>query len=78
VDPVQQLYLTYCGAMARRGAVRAPHEGPLDFTARVTLQLPELREKARNIGALYIALRYRGESDPATLDKFRSAVREFN
>jgi protein-glutamine gamma-glutamyltransferase len=75
-DPVQRLYLAYCRAMARRGAIRSPHEGPRDYAARISLQFPDLKDKARAIGDLYIALRYRAEKDPTKLETFRLAVRD--
>jgi transglutaminase-like putative cysteine protease len=74
-DPVQRVYLAYCHAMSKRGAARKPSEGPRDFAARVSMQLPELRETAQVICALYVSLRYGQESGDGKLQALRDAVR---
>lgn len=76
-DAIQRAYIAFCANMARRGAVRAPSEGPRDFAARVALQLPELRDAAQRISALYISLRYGdgGNERQADLVALRAAVR---
>ena len=77
-DPVQRAYLSYCAAMAKRGAVRKPSEGPRDFAARVSMQFPEFRETARTISALYVSLRY-GEGDHhGKLQALRDTIRALN
>jgi protein-glutamine gamma-glutamyltransferase len=76
LDPVQRAYLSYCDAMAKRGAARRMSEGPKDFSARVSMQFPELRETAHKITALYISLRYGKDADSGTLQALRDAVRE--
>ena len=57
-DPVQRAWRQFCDKLARRGVVRAPHEGPADFTERAALRLPVLEQPIRGIGALYVELRY--------------------
>ena len=74
MDPVQSAYARFCAAMARRGAPRKPSEGPRDFAARLSLQIPQLRETVQRISALYVALRYGGEKNPRVLEEFRQAV----
>jgi transglutaminase-like putative cysteine protease len=75
-DPVQRAYLSYCDAMAKRGAARRASEGPRDFAARVSLQFPELKETAQKICALYVALRYGQEGDDRNdLDALRNEIR---
>jgi hypothetical protein len=74
LDPVQRAYAGFCQTMARRGAPRKPSEGPRDFAARVSLQFPQLREAVQRIAALYVALRYGGETNPRVLEEFRQAV----
>jgi hypothetical protein len=76
-DPVQRAWLLFCETMARRGSVRAPGEGPRDFAARVALQLPELKEAAQRISALYITLRYGNSGNERDLElaALRGAVR---
>ena len=74
-DPVQRAYLAYCAAMAKRGATRKPSEGPRDFAARVSMQLPEVRETAHKISELYVSLRYGKEGGCGKLQELRDAVR---
>ena len=77
-DPVQRAYLSYCVAMAKRGAARKPSEGPRDFAARVSMQFPEFRETAQKISALYVSLRYGGDDSRGNLQALRDAVRAMN
>jgi transglutaminase-like putative cysteine protease len=77
-DPVQRTYLSYCDAMAKRGAARKPSEGPRDFAARVSMQFPELRETAQKISALYVSLRYGRGDNRGKLQALRDAVRTLN
>ncbi len=74
-DPVQRAYLSYCDAMAKRGAARKPSEGPRDFSARVSMQFPEFREIAQKISTLYVSLRYGRDDDSSKLQALRDAVR---
>lgn len=74
-DPVQRTYDAWCERMARRGAARRPSEGPRDFAARIGLQLPEWKERAQRVSALYIGLRYGRDPDAGLLDQLRAAVR---
>jgi hypothetical protein len=74
-DPVQRAYLAFCNAMARRGATRKSSEGPRDFAARVSMQFPEIRQTAQEIGALYVSLRYGRGDNRGKLQALRDAVR---
>ena len=75
LNPVQRAYLSYCKAMAKRGAARRLSEGPRDFAARVSMQFPQFRESAQEISALYVSLRYGETNDPGKLQALRHAVR---
>ncbi|MEO8158197.1 MAG: DUF3488 and transglutaminase-like domain-containing protein [Betaproteobacteria bacterium] len=75
VDPVQRAYLSFCAAMAKRGALRRPSEGPKDFASRVSMQYPEIRETAQKIAELYVALRYGRDGGEEKLKALREAVR---
>jgi transglutaminase-like putative cysteine protease len=75
-DPVQRAYLSYCDAMAKRGAPRKSSEGPRDFAARVSMQFPEFRETAHKVCAIYVLLRYgMGGDDRDNLQALRDAIR---
>ncbi|MFL6581201.1 MAG: DUF3488 and DUF4129 domain-containing transglutaminase family protein [Burkholderiales bacterium] len=75
-DPVQRIYISYCDALAKRGASRHPSEGPRDFAARVSMQFPELRASANKISALYVSLRYGPGRNAEKLEEMRQAVRK--
>ena len=74
-DPVQKAWQAFCRKLAARGVVRAPQEGPRDYSARAARILPASRRPILRIGALYIALRYgQGADKPATV-RLRRLVR---
>jgi hypothetical protein len=77
LDPVQRLWLRFCARLAKKGSLRAAHEGPADFVARSASRHPGEAERIRAIGARYIALRYGIPSDPRLLSELRALVREF-
>jgi hypothetical protein len=75
-DPVAQLWQRFCGRLARAGAPRAPHEGPLDFTLRAAGLLPGAAEEIREIGRIYAELRY-ARASPARARELARRVRGF-
>jgi transglutaminase-like putative cysteine protease len=77
LDPVQRLWLRFCARLAKKGSLRAAHEGPADFVARSAERHPGEAERIRAIGARYIALRYGMPTDPRLLSELRALVREF-
>ncbi len=76
-DPAQALYLRFCRKLARAGLVRAAHEGPQDFAARVIHGKPERAGAINDITARYLALRYAGQDDAFALRELRRAVAAF-
>ena len=48
----------YCAKLAAAGITRAPHEGPLDFLARVRSVKPQIAKEAEEITSRYIEARY--------------------
>jgi len=75
VDPAARVYGRFCRKLARAGLPRRGSEGPLDFAARVASARPPLREPVERITAMYVGLRYAGESIP--VGDFRRAVGAF-
>jgi len=75
-DPAQVAWSRCCHRLARRGLPRAPHEGPLDYAARVAAARPDLADATAQIADLYAACRYAGAPDE-TLRALRLAVRAF-
>ncbi len=57
-DPVAAVYAGFCRKLARRGAQRAPSEGPVDFADRAVAQFPHAAKSIREITERYIKLRY--------------------
>ena len=74
-DPAHRLYRRWCRRIARRGPAREPCEGPLDFAERVARESPRRAESAAVVTALYIAVRYGGNS--AALPALRRHVRSW-
>ena len=64
-DPVQRAYLDFCRKLARRGLVRAPQEGALDYAGRCARRRPDLEIPVHAITDLYLRLRY-GSTDART------------
>ncbi|MCC6530982.1 MAG: DUF3488 domain-containing transglutaminase family protein [Burkholderiales bacterium] len=57
-DPVAKAYRKFCRKLARRGAPRAPSEGPADYAVRAAAQLPHAAAAIKAISERYIKLRY--------------------
>ncbi|MGH8271168.1 MAG: transglutaminase TgpA family protein [Gammaproteobacteria bacterium] len=72
-DPAQRLYLRWCRRLARRGLVRSPSEGPLDFAARIARLQPQYAATAVEVATLYADARY--AEDAAALAALRRSVR---
>ena len=76
-DAVQRAYRRFCARLAKRGMVRAAHEGARDFAVRASARFPQQADAIANITARYLALRYEERNDPASLQGFRHAVAAF-
>lgn len=57
-DPVQREWQRYCQWLARRGLVRAPGEGPQDFTTRLIARYPGQAETLARVRDYYVRFRY--------------------
>jgi transglutaminase-like putative cysteine protease len=76
-DAVVRAFERLCGRLAAIGIERRPHEGALDFAARVSRLRPDLGTSITALCREYSALRYgpaRAQRDPAG---FAAAVRRF-
>jgi transglutaminase-like putative cysteine protease len=76
-DEAQRLYLKFCRKLAKKGIVRAAHEGPQDFAARAAQIKPQLAPAIADITARYVALRYGNQPDASALQALRRAVAAF-
>jgi len=77
LDPVQRLYLRLCRKLARAGLVRAAHEGPSDFFARVARARPDLAPALPALVEHYLRLRYGHDQNSGLLADFASQVALF-
>ena len=66
----------YCAKLAAAGVTRAPHEGPLDFLARVRSMKPQLASQAEEITRRYVDARYGEGASKADLKELLRRVRE--
>ncbi len=57
-DPVQREWERFCRWLARRGLVRRPSEGPLDFAARAMARYPAQAPALARVRDCYVNLRY--------------------
>ncbi|MFZ5530350.1 MAG: transglutaminase TgpA family protein, partial [Pseudomonadota bacterium] len=76
-DAVLALYQKFCTRLAKRGLVRAAHEGPMDFCARVAYLRPDLAQQVQAISGLYVALRYGNVRDDGSRRMLAQLVRAF-
>lgn len=79
-DPVERAWARFCKRLARAGAPRAPHEGPLDYGRRAARELGGASTKPAPIEAvaeLYARLRYGPKPDKVRVRQFAQLVRDF-
>ena len=62
-DPARRIYDRFCRKLAGIGIQHKPHEGPVDFAARVTLKKKALTEQVNLITSLYVQVRYGSRID---------------
>ncbi|MFA6901739.1 MAG: DUF3488 and transglutaminase-like domain-containing protein [Gallionellaceae bacterium] len=77
IDTAHLLYLKFCKKLSRGGLMRAAHEGPQDFAARASMDMPQHAGAIRRITDLYLAMRYENQPDESGLRALRRAVRAF-
>jgi transglutaminase-like putative cysteine protease len=66
----------YCAKLAAAGVARAPHEGPLDFLARVKSLKPQIAPQAEEITRRYVEARYGGGASRNELRELLRRVRD--
>jgi transglutaminase-like putative cysteine protease len=76
-DPVNIAYLRFCDKLRRKGLMRGPAEGPVDYARRVGRLRPDLTSAVATITRLYVALRYDTETSAAALIELQRRVRQF-
>ncbi|MCP5145059.1 MAG: DUF3488 domain-containing transglutaminase family protein [Gammaproteobacteria bacterium] len=76
-DPVRSAYREFCRRLARIGIQRVPHEGPLDFAARVARLREDLAAPVAEITGSYIDIRYANGNGRDAVAAFRRQVSRF-
>ncbi|HXZ48884.1 MAG TPA: DUF3488 and transglutaminase-like domain-containing protein [Usitatibacter sp.] len=76
-DPSLAAWNRYCAKLAGAGLARAPHEGPLDFLARVKAARPKWAESAEDITRRYVAARYGPRPSREDVRELADRVRRF-
>ncbi len=80
-DRLARAYERLCAKLARAGAPREPHEGPLAYAVAISVRRPDLAGNARELLQQYANLRFgrpgEGSSRPAAIVAFERAVARF-
>ena len=79
-EPLLAIYRKFERKLVRRGLVKAPSEGPVDFAHRVIEEQPELKKPVEEITELYVQLRYNQntQAEREQLGPIRDKIRRFN
>jgi protein-glutamine gamma-glutamyltransferase len=81
VDRLARAYDKLCSKLARAGATREPHEGPLAYATAVATRRPDLAVSAHGLLMNYAGLRFGNDFDeqtrPAAVVAFERAVSRF-
>lgn len=81
MSDVEKVYRKFLKKVARKGVVKAPTEGPLDFAQRCGSEFPGSSTNIEQIIDLYISLNYAQRSDNASYSvlkhRFKRAVMHF-
>jgi transglutaminase-like putative cysteine protease len=76
-DPAVVAWERFCAKLAAKGLTRSPHEGPLDFLARIESSRPDLAAGARDITGRYVEARYGAGISKRESRELLSRVRSF-
>jgi hypothetical protein len=75
-DPAKRAYDRFCRKLAKRGVPRGAAEGPRVFARRAAQQRPDLATAIDEITALYVGLRYAGDTGgPEMLHRLEQQIR---
>jgi len=77
IEPSLAAWNRFCAKLAAAGVARAPHEGPLDFLARVRSIRPQLAQAAQDITLRYVDARYGPGASRQAMKELERRVREF-
>jgi transglutaminase-like putative cysteine protease len=75
-DPVAEIYDALCRRLAARRMPRLPHEGPVDYLARVSRMRPDLANALAEIRQVYVGLRYGPSPLSSELSRLKHLVNQ--
>jgi transglutaminase-like putative cysteine protease len=76
-DPAVKAYRRFLKKLARRGTVKRPGEGPLDFAGRAAAEQPRLQADIHRITGTFLSIQYGKDSPPGELARLKRMVGEF-
>jgi transglutaminase-like putative cysteine protease len=76
LDKAMRVYRRFCAKLARRGLVKRPTEGALDFSRRAAAALPDAQVEIGRVTALYLGIRYGRHARPGDLRRLSQLVRK--
>lgn len=77
-EPLAAIYDRFCRAAARRGVVRRPDEGPVDFASRLKESLPGSAASIDAFIGPFVHARYLAAADTADLNALTRLARAFD
>lgn len=75
VDPLARSYRRLCRRLAAAGAARAPHEGPMDYSHRLSREQPQIAAVVTPLLVDYATLRFGIPPTEPAVREFTRAVR---
>lgn len=76
-DAAYRLFEKFCNKLSKQGYRRAPYEGPVDFSNRVSRVRPDLADSIQRITRSYTRYRYGNATDRDQLVELRRLVQQF-
>jgi transglutaminase-like putative cysteine protease len=76
-DELQRIYVTFLRKLQRKGIMRRPQEGPLDFSVRASQTLPKQAAQIHKITDLYTQMRYRNRITTESTELLKWLIKTF-
>ncbi|PKO63945.1 MAG: DUF3488 domain-containing protein [Betaproteobacteria bacterium HGW-Betaproteobacteria-16] len=76
-DELQRIYAAFLRKLQRKGIMRRPQEGPLDFGERASQALPKQAGQIAKITDLYTQMRYRDRKTPESTELLKWLIKTF-
>jgi hypothetical protein len=76
-DELQRIYATFLRKLQRKGIMRQPQEGPLDFGERASQALPKQAAQIHRITDIYAQMRYRSRKTTESTELLKWLIKTF-